>query len=254
MGRHIGLVGPKHSGKSTAAQHLVRAHGFQRIALADPLKNLAVEMVNIFHAQEGLPAIDRAYLDAHKDEVFVPFLQWLGSEYGREFHNTPTRWIDKFLAHSYASPVPVVCDDVRFPNEADTLRDNGFLIVKIARRVDARMASLAAAGVPTDVHAHQSETAIAAIVPDIIIAPEEMEGARDLCTHIDWCVAFQQACADLTEMSAYVPYTAAPGYNADFSERAAELWHAYERQTINITNHTYGKMFSMIRQHAGGSA
>lgn len=252
MGRHIGLVGPKHSGKSTAAQHLVRQYGFQRIALADPLKNLAVDMINTFHREEGMPEIDRAYLDAHKDEVFVPFLQWLGSEYGRQFHHTPTRWIDKFLAQSYSSPVPVVCDDVRFPNEADTLRDNGFLIVKIVRNPYARASSLRNAGVSNDVHSHQSETNIELITPDIVISPAESEEAGDLCNHIDWCIKFQQACAELTEMTAYVPYTAAPGYNADFTDKADRLVRSAYWHNITLVSPAYNKMFTMIRQHAAG--
>lgn len=247
MGRHIGLVGPKHSGKTTAGEYLV-GRGFTKIALADPLKNVAVQMLNAFHLDEGLPPIDRAFLDEHKDEVFVPFLQWLGSEYGREFLHSPDRWINKFLKETYSSPTPVVCDDVRFPNEADTLRVNGFLIVRIVRTPEARAASLVAAGVDPETANHQSEMALDQINPDVLIYPSD--DLDSLYAHVEWCTAFHALCAELTEMSAYVPYHAHPGYNADFNERATALVATHDTLILRITSTNYTSMFNLIQAHA----
>lgn len=248
MGRHIGLVGPKHSGKTTAGNYLV-SKGYVKIALADPLKDLAVQMLNTFHEDEGLPRINREFLDTHKDEVFVPFLQWLGSDYGRDFLHSPDRWINKFLKETYSSPQPIVCDDIRFPNEAETLHDNGFLIVKLVRLPSARKRSLTAAGVDPATADHQSETHIEKIVPDLMLYPGE--GVDSLYKHLDWCVAFQKLCAELTEMSAYVPYTATPGYNADFAEKANALVDAIcEDVFVDIRNMSYKAMWLRIVEHA----
>ena len=68
---------------------------------------------------------------------------------------------------------------------------------------------------------------------------------------VDWCVEFQQMCAELTEMTAYVPYTAAPGYNADFSDKARELVHGHERNLVNLISPSYQNMFLLMKQHAG---
>jgi hypothetical protein len=204
MGRHIGLVGPKHSGKTTAAEYLVNELGYNKIALADPLKNNAVSMINTFNREHGLPEIDRAFLDAHKDEVFVPFLQWLGTEYGRKFLRTPERWINVFLNESYASTFPVVCDDIRFPNEADTLRENGFLIVKLVRDEGERQESLLRSGVPSDVHAHASETELEKIVPDIIVYTDT--GVRKLCAAVLWCTSLQTRVAEFYDKQSRQPY------------------------------------------------
>ena len=204
MGRHIGLVGPKHSGKTTAGEFLVERMGYKKIALADPLKDHAVAMINTFNTRVGLPEIDRQFMADHKDEVFVPFLQWLGTDYGRVFLKTPDRWINAFLDQSYSSVDPVVCDDIRFPNEADALSDNGFLIVRLIRDPSDRLESLLRAGVNPDVHGHASETELSNIKPDLIV---RVDGGIDvLNASMLWCVTFQQAVQEFFRMQAQVPY------------------------------------------------
>lgn len=204
MGRHLGLVGPKHSGKTTAAEYLVHELGYRKIALADPLKNIAVDMINTFNEAQGLPLINRAFLDEHKDEVFVPFLQWLGTNYGRKFLRTPDRWINRFLHDSYSSPEPVVCDDIRFPNEADSLRESGFLIVKLVRDEGERQESLRRSGVSADVHSHASETELENIVPDVIIYTDH--GVERLCAAVLWCKHLQERVRSFSERRGIAPY------------------------------------------------
>lgn len=166
---NIGFVGPKHSGKTTASKVLVDALDYTRLALADPLKNAAVNAMNSINADLGIPIIvNRTYLDDHKDEVFVPFLQWLGTEYGREFFGTPRRWIDMFLDHA-SRFAPVVCDDVRYVNEGDALREAGFTLIRIQRDETMRQASLRAAGVNPDTMSHKSETELSQIRCDYTI-------------------------------------------------------------------------------------
>ena len=248
MGRHIGLVGPKHSGKSTSAEFLVQSYGFVRESLAGPLKDDAVEMINTFNRRHGLPGINRDYLDRHKDEVFVPFLQWLGTEYGREFLKTPSRWTDLFLSRAYASEKPVVCDDVRFINEADILRANGFLIIKINRSDWAREQSLTEAGVDPSTALHTSETELNKIVPDLGIHPLSTR-LYDLYAHLRWCMDFHKACQQLTDILSFVPYQSAPGFNADFSEMVEMLFTHRAGLDITIESDTYKTMWDRMLGH-----
>jgi hypothetical protein len=186
------LIGGKHSGKSTAASYLVAHHGFRRIALADDVKDATVCAVNGVHDFLGLPRIDRAYLDEHKDAVFVPLLQWVGSDYGREFLETPQRWIERFTWKAERSPDPVVCDDVRYVNEVEMLRKAGFLLIKPYRNRADRIASMVASGLdPAKVEqalAHSSETELEKIEPDIVINAPHVVALQEA---MDWCCAFQ---------------------------------------------------------------
>lgn len=249
MGRHIGLVAPKHAGKTTAGNYLVEQLSYTKIALADPLKNTAVDMINTFHKNEGLPPIDRAFLDKHKDEVFVPFLQWLGTDYGREFLHTEYRWINKFLSASVASPDRVVCDDIRFINEANILRDNGFLIVKLLRPAKDRAASLKAAGINLWIQGHKSETEVEQIVPDIWL---QSDTVAELQSGIHWCVEFQTLCNEMMVMAAHVPHDAHPGYNADFNEKARICVEMYEvmGDRIDLHHSTILPLLIKMRNHA----
>lgn len=202
--RHIGLIGGKHSGKSTAANYLVAHHGFRRIALADDVKNATVAMVNALHDYIGMPHINRAFLDEHKDAVFVPLLQWVGGDYGREFLETPQRWIERFTWKAERSPDPVVCDDVRYVNEAEMLRKAGFLLIKPYRNRADRIASMIASGLdPAKVEAalaHSSETELEKIEPDIVINAPNVPALQ---AAIDWCYMFHAVTAYFNEVPSF---------------------------------------------------
>lgn len=163
---NIGLVGPMGSGKTTAANRLVDAYGYRRIALADPLKDVSVKMIQVFMEEmnRAEPLFTRKELDDNKDPHFRPFLQWVGTDLGRVYLGPDTIWIDKFLETAQYSDQPVVCDDVRFVNEAEALRDAGFTIIRIIRD-EAQMLSYQA-GV---VNNHVSERDMGAIEEDITL-------------------------------------------------------------------------------------
>jgi hypothetical protein len=163
---NIALVGPRKSGKSTAAEALINA-GYTRLSLADPVKDAAVVMVNAFtrsfHVDTVTDCFDRGDIEYSK-AVFRPLLEWIGSTFGRDYLETPDRWINMFRERAHRTPGPIVCDDVRFPNEAGALREMGFLIVRILRPTEARMLALDEAGETRDWQ--PSEEAIEEIVPD----------------------------------------------------------------------------------------
>lgn len=165
----IALIGPKHSGKTTAATIAVEQHDFVKLALADPLKDSAVVMLNawLVHMNRE-PFMTRELLDKHKDEYFVPLLQWLGTEWARQFLMAPTIWIDAFLASAEAAERPVVCDDCRYLNEANALSEAGFVTVRIKRPEDERQASLNAANAG-GILGHASETELEQIETDLTL-------------------------------------------------------------------------------------
>jgi hypothetical protein len=86
--------------------------------------------------------LDRLDLDEAKD-VFRPFLQWFGTDFVRRYCGADGYWVDAFLAAAERADEFVVCDDCRFPNEAAELRAAGFLIVRIERPEDQRLAAIA---------------------------------------------------------------------------------------------------------------
>lgn len=100
-----------------------------------------------------------------KDDVFVPMLQWFGTNFVREFLGLREFWIDEFFRYADQCGSPIVCDDVRFPNEAEALRDK-FIIVRIYRPEKDRLASLGNANYDPN---HPSERELEKIIPDYTI-------------------------------------------------------------------------------------
>lgn len=111
MKQHIGLIGFAGAGKDTAALALMD-RGWKRIAFADALKGRAI------------------YLgwDGRKDDRGRRLLQDVGMAM-RAYD--PNHWI----AHARAAMRGRACvfTDVRFQNEADFIRGEGGIIVRVVR-------------------------------------------------------------------------------------------------------------------------
>ena len=167
---NIALYGPKHSGKTSVARYLSHAHHYERVGLADPVKDSAVYMLNQWFRYMGVErTITRGELDRGKDQHFVPFLQWLGTDWARQYLDMDDIWIRRFLDVSIDGEAHYVCDDLRFPNEADALRLEGFAIIRVSRDENDRLHSLAranAGGIP----GHASETLMDGITPDYTVS------------------------------------------------------------------------------------
>jgi hypothetical protein len=170
--RNIAFVGPMHSGKTTASNYLVEHYGYQRISLADGVKQLASDMLTeaayLLTGNCKHPTV--AQINTNK-ATFRPFLQWLGTDFVREYLGMPTYWIDSFLLAAQESTKPVVCDDVRFVNEAEALKRAGFEIVRLKRNEAERLGSIAAAGGNPNDLAHKSETELDKIDADTTLSP-----------------------------------------------------------------------------------
>lgn len=142
MSEIIGLAGYSTSGKDSAADALI-AEGYERIAFADVLRDIAVaidpyvyevaevdEDIFIFRR---LSAVIQSYgWDYSKNEFpdVRRLLQRLGTEAGRGILGENI-WVD--TAFGRVKTDRVVFTDVRFPNEAEGIKSRGGVVVRIDR-------------------------------------------------------------------------------------------------------------------------
>ena len=144
----IGLTGRKCSGKSTAADIILElTQGDSvKISLATPIKTDIQELI-------GVP------IDDTNKEIIRPVLQSYGEAIKQLFGSD--YWV-KRAGHTWKQYAPfttiMVCDDIRFPLEAEWIRSLGGIVVKIHRP-----------GFEDSPDLHVSETAIDSIRPDYII-------------------------------------------------------------------------------------
>lgn len=171
MRNNIGLIGKMGSGKDTAARALIHTYGYVPLSFAAPLKEMVIEADPLvsyrYHDQLGyhLP------VPIHLSDIMAAGATF--EECKREYPEVRRSlqrigqgvrkldddyWVYRGLDAWYDVPAysPVVFTDVRYPNEADMLRKNGFKLVRITRPVRAN-------GMTTDetrAALHDSETAL----------------------------------------------------------------------------------------------
>lgn len=151
----IGLTGHAQHGKDTFADR-ARTHGFKRYALADGVRASAYALdpwivvtmrerdvimaasptaFPVVGVQRLRPVIDTVGWDVAKVNIAEvrTLLQRLGTEAVRDVIGE-NAWIDALDRKIRADgTVDVVVSDVRFPNEADWIRERGGVIVRIRR-------------------------------------------------------------------------------------------------------------------------
>ena len=119
----IGLASDRpRAGKSTAADYLVLAHGFQSVSIGDAVKHELDVM---------LRAHGFKYEEKSKDEL-RPALSWW-TEF-RIKNCSQDYWLDQ-VVRTLTSHDSVVVPDVRYPNEADYIKANGGIVVKVQREI-----------------------------------------------------------------------------------------------------------------------
>lgn len=123
----IAITGYKLSGKTTVAEQLRRMHmplKSAHINFADAVKN---EVCRAF-------SITREYLETHK-ENFRLILQGVGTDYRRKLCGE-TYWINKWIKTIIEQEQQVsliVTSDLRFLNEAETIKQCGGKIIRVHR-------------------------------------------------------------------------------------------------------------------------
>lgn len=152
----IGLCGLAGSGKSEVAKLLLEQGNFERIAFADPLKSMLAAV-----------GFTQAQLYGDQKEVEIPdlgktprqMMQTIGTNWGRDLVH-PEIWVKFWLRQVHATRNHVVVDDVRFPNEIETIHGLGGQVWRINRPGVAEMN-------------HESERHVASLAVDVNIFNEE---------------------------------------------------------------------------------
>lgn len=132
----VGFGHVKQSGKDTSAQVLIDHFGFRRIGFADKMKECLLALDPYISAYNGIklkPVIaaigweeaKRSYPELRR------LLQMLGTEVGRELF-WENFWVDLVLGDIEADE-NVVFSDVRFVNEAETIKKLGGYVIRIDR-------------------------------------------------------------------------------------------------------------------------
>ena len=130
----IALTGPAGSGKSTAARHLVNAHGYALVKFAGPLKSM-MRMVGLSDREiEGDLKEEPSAVLCGRTPRYA--MQTLGTEWGRDIIG-PDFWANVWFevaAEVLDQGGRVVCDDCRFDNEAEAVRKLGGLVLSLHGR------------------------------------------------------------------------------------------------------------------------
>jgi hypothetical protein len=157
------MIGYAQSGKDTVAAHLVERYGFRRYAFADALKRIALDLDPIVEAPPSCApgwgvlrlseVVDRLGWEGAKKRPEVRrLLQHLGVAVRDRLD--PDAWVNEVMRQLHRETAPVVITDVRFPNEAKAIREQGGILVRVERP-----------GVGP-VNAHHSETALDDLRPE----------------------------------------------------------------------------------------
>lgn len=177
--RNIGLIGKARAGKDTAAAHLVAARAYTRLAFADPLKEAALRvdpLIPMNHLETHARLSDcvaTAGWEGAKDKwpEVRRVLQQMGQtvrEIDEDF------WLRELLRKAVAAAewnMPVVVTDVRYRNEAESLRRAGFKLVRITRPAPMLTAGqpITARHLSDATAAHASETELDGFAADHVI-------------------------------------------------------------------------------------
>ena len=148
----IGLSGYAGSGKDTVADYLVNDKGFVRVAFADAIKEalrrLNPILENGFTLNENVLKYGWEVTKAKSETRRL--MQVFGTEVGRNMFGSAF-WVDFVFfktIRNYPEDTNFVIPDVRFPNEADIIRERGGKVWRIERENIA------------PINSHSSETAL----------------------------------------------------------------------------------------------
>jgi hypothetical protein len=161
----IGISGKIGVGKTTLANEICKLSGFTRTAFGDVLKREVSERFG-FDPQLCYSATGKEAVVFHPDfpnpngaMTVRQVLQWYGTDVCRKQH--PGYWVRRM--NEEIPDGDVIIDDVRFPDEADFVRDRGGLLVRLLPYPE---------WIPGEFAEHKSETALDGYKPwDLVLAP-----------------------------------------------------------------------------------
>lgn len=147
----VGLTGFAGSGKSTVAEYLVEKHGYTRLSFAGPLKKMLRTLNPIignppafagrdlyqpyFYLNDLFELVEKS-LTQHGEPVSLAEVEIKKSSWGPEYRrllqklgtdciraHQPDFWVNAAVAQMTDEDGLYVFDDVRFPNEAEVIKD-----------------------------------------------------------------------------------------------------------------------------------
>jgi hypothetical protein len=110
----IAFVGKSRSGKSFAANYLMKSHGFKRVAFSDGIRRVCTIIY---------------YYDKHKRLRWETRLRMYDALYKID----PSIWVGYVERRLRTTDRDVVVEDARYINEVQELKKLGFTIVRVAR-------------------------------------------------------------------------------------------------------------------------
>jgi uridine kinase len=136
--RIIGITGKMHSGKTTVTNFLM-----DQLTMSDFYPTVMKFAQPLYDMQKEVYRI--AQLDAPKTKD-RKLLQFLGTDWGRD--KDPDLWINLWrkkvrtymLANTPQNRRVVLCDDLRFDNEAKQIKDMGGVIINVEASDEVRKA------------------------------------------------------------------------------------------------------------------
>ena len=173
----IGITGLISSGKDTAADYLIRFHGFKKLSYAGTLKDTVAAVFGWDREMlEGTTQNSRAWREQvdewWADRLQMPHLtprwvlQYWGTEVARKnFHNDI--WVASVENKLRNTNDNVVITDCRFKNEVDAIKKAGGMTLRIERGVQPNWLNFA-----TDYNITQNPQALAELIDQNIHASE----------------------------------------------------------------------------------
>ena len=129
----IGLAGYARCGKDTVAQILINNHGFERVAFADPIRDFLLKINPILDKGNRLSSlVDEYGWEIAKAQTEVRrLLQEVGVS-ARELIDQDV-WVNVAFDKMDDPTKNYVITDVRFENEAETIKKSGGEIWRVER-------------------------------------------------------------------------------------------------------------------------
>lgn len=129
----IGFSGPAGAGKSTAANFLVKLHGFRLVKFAGPLKAMLRAIMPGDDMNEWIEGALKGTVHPVLGQTPRHAMQTLGTEWGRACMGSDF-WVN-LARHEVAGGDDVVIDDVRFQNEYEMITGLGGKVIQIRPKV-----------------------------------------------------------------------------------------------------------------------
>lgn len=167
----IGISGKMCSGKSVVANYLVREYGFAEYSFAKRLKELADELFGI----KGKGKRERYMLQQLAEHLRAV---------------DPHVWV-RYLVGCLPAGGDIVVSDVRYPNEYDTLKRLGFIMVRMVQdRVEQeRLVTLDYPDLPLILLDDFSETALDDCIFDKYVYNCLSDNLNDVYRQVDRLIA-----------------------------------------------------------------